>query len=87
MIPKNRLFRGDYKVKMAARLSSYSFFQRMLRGAAAMSDLNLKIRRTYLRLPKALLSAWARLLNWTRDGVELVAQARTYRNRGSRMWE
>jgi hypothetical protein len=54
---------------------------------AAMSDLNLKIGLTHLRLPKALLSAWALLLNWTRDWTELVAQARTYRNRGSRMWE
>lgn len=52
-----------------------------------MSDLNLKINRTYLRLPRALLSAWAQLLNWTRDWAELVGQARTYRNRGSRMWE
>jgi hypothetical protein len=58
----------------------------MLKGAA-MSDLNLKINRTYLRLPRALLSAWAQLLNWTRDWAELVGQARTYRNRGSRMWE
>jgi hypothetical protein len=52
-----------------------------------MSDPNLKISLAHLRLPKALLSAWARLLNWTGDWVELVAQARAYRNRGSRMWE
>lgn len=53
-----------------------------------MSDLDLKTSSlTRPRMPQALLSAWARLLNWTRDRMELVAQARTYRNRGSRMWE
>ena len=54
---------------------------------AAMSDVNLKISVMRQRLPKALLSAWARLLDWTYDWVALVAQARAYRNRGFRMWE
>lgn len=52
-----------------------------------MSDLNLKVSVMRQRLPRALHSAWARLLDWTHDWVALVAQARSYRNRGSRMWE
>jgi hypothetical protein len=54
-----------------------------------MSDLNLKTGGTHPGLARVLLSAWSRLLNWTRDWIVLEAQARarTRLNRGPRMWE